>query len=182
MASRQDEQERRRVERGWAELSALQDERDQARRVVEAIVARVAYPGKEFRVGDMGDGFYVQIRYDEPDIRTGEVAPQGGRKWYVSRHATHSEVVQTCFQAVRASSEHQDREHFTYVGSCPTCEGRGLVAASAEGPYRAEVSCEACGGSGLGKPRAIFGPHFDSNVLYSICGKGVNYDARDDPS
>jgi DnaJ-class molecular chaperone len=148
---------------------------------VEAIVARVSFPGKEFRVGTMGDGFYVQIEYPEMDVVTGESAIQRGRKWYVSRDATKSEVVQTLFKACLASAEHQVREHFAYAGPCGTCEGTGQ--APFRGSERVEdPTCPVCDGSGHGKPRAIFGPHFDSDVLYGICGKRANYDARPDPA
>lgn len=115
------------------------------------ILQRCHFPGKKFRYGIYGGGYFVQIEYDEADVRTGEMSVQRGRKWIVSRHATESEVVQTCFKACLDSAEHQVREHFCYQ------------------PL------------GEDKPRAIFGPHFSSNVLYSICGIRDNYDARDDP-
>jgi hypothetical protein len=118
---------------------------------LDDIVGRVEYEEKRFRTGVYGHGWFVQVEYTEPDVRTGEPALQRGRKWLVSRHATDSEVVQTCFAAVLASAEHQAREHFKYA------------------PSRSE------------RPRAIFGPHFSSDVLYGICGKRDNYDARDDP-
>jgi hypothetical protein len=114
------------------------------------IVSRVHFE-KPFRIGDMDDGFFVQIEYWETDVVTHEPALQRGRKWYVSRHATMSEVVQTMLTAALASAEHQVREHFFYQ---PTPQD---------------------------KPRAIFGPHFHSDVLYGICGKRDNYDARRDP-
>jgi hypothetical protein len=118
---------------------------------IVGIVDRCNFPGKKLRVGEMGEGYFVQIEYEERDVVTGEMALQRGRKWYVSPFATMSEIVQTCFAACLASAEHQVREHFTYR---PEHEER---------------------------PRAIFGPHFHSNVLYLICGKRVNYDARDNP-
>lgn len=118
---------------------------------LEEILSRIHFPGKAFRAGEQGDGWFLQIEYLEDDVVTGESAMQRGRKWYVSRHATESEVVQSALVACLASAEHQVREHFTYQ---PTEDD---------------------------KPRAIFGPHFSSAVLYSICGKRANYDARDDP-
>lgn len=66
--------------------------------------------------GIMGDGFYVQLRYVELDIVTGDPADQHGRKWYVSSHSTKSEVVQTVLKACLTSAEHMVREHFTYRG------------------------------------------------------------------
>lgn len=39
-----------------------------------------------------------------------------GRKWYVSPHATDSEIVQTALMAVIAAEEHEAREHFLVDG------------------------------------------------------------------
>lgn len=137
---------------------------------------------KQFRVGEKAGDFYLQIEYYEPDIRTGEAALQRGRKWNISRFATKSEIVQTCFAACMASAEHQTREHFLYEGLCPKCGGSGQALNDfAEYPSDGPPPCAECGGSGRGKPRAIFAPHFDSDALYSICGKRANYDAREDP-
>lgn len=66
--------------------------------------------------GNMGHGFYVQLRYVEADIDTGNPEDQHGRKWYVSSHSTKSEVVQTVLKACLTSAEHMIREHFTYRG------------------------------------------------------------------
>ena len=66
--------------------------------------------------GSMGSGFYVQLAYSEPDVLTGQPAEQKGRKWYLSKHATKSEVVQTILKAAITSSEHMVREHFKYRG------------------------------------------------------------------
>jgi hypothetical protein len=67
-------------------------------------------------LSEMGEGFYVQLRYVERDVDTGELEEQHGRKWYVSTHATRSEVVQTVLKACLTSAEHMVREHFTYRG------------------------------------------------------------------
>lgn len=66
--------------------------------------------------GVMGDGFYVQLRYLEPDIETGDMEDQHSRKWYVSSHSVKSEVVQTVLKATLTSAEHMVREHFTFKG------------------------------------------------------------------
>jgi hypothetical protein len=117
--------------------------------LVELLERIEAPDAKSFRAGEMGDGFFVQLEYEEEDVVEGGMAVQRGRKWYVSRHATTSEVVQTCLAACLASAEHQVREHFKY---------RAL---------------------GEVRGRAIFGPHFHSDVLYGICGVRANYDARE---
>lgn len=117
---------------------------------VRSVVARVRFD-KQFRVDYMGEGFMVQIEYDEPDVHTGDAAVQRGRKWYVSPYATDSEIVQTMLTAALASAEHQVREHFFYV------------------PPGEKVA------------RAIYGPHFSADSLYAICGKAEHQDARPDP-
>lgn len=80
------------------------------------IVATVDYPEHSWIVKPMGDGFYVQLWYIEPDVDTGDMSEQYGRKWYVSRHATKSEIVQTMLLAALTSAEHRVREHFKYSG------------------------------------------------------------------
>lgn len=146
---------------------------------VREIVSHVEYE-KDFRVDEMGTGFFVQIAYHEPDVRTGEMSPQRGRKWYVSPYATDSEVVQTCLSAALASAEHQVREHFGYRGSCPVCVGTGKLGAD-DYPYAMPRTCQACGGSGRGKAKLIYGPHFSADALWGICGAANSYDAREDP-
>jgi hypothetical protein len=120
------------------------------REEIEEIIARVVYEEKRFRLGVMGDGFFVQIEYDEADIRDGHMALQRGRKWYVSRFATESEIVQTMLTAALASAEHQCREHFAYRPA------------------------------GADEAKPIYGPHFSAEALYGICGKPESYDARED--
>jgi hypothetical protein len=41
---------------------------------------------------------------------------QRSRKWYLSQHATDSEVVQTALMAALAAEEHEVREHFLFNG------------------------------------------------------------------
>jgi len=64
----------------------------------------------------MGDNYYIQLRYIEPCIITGEPGLQSGRKWYVSRWSAENEVVQTVLKAALTSAEHMVREHFYYKG------------------------------------------------------------------
>lgn len=83
---------------------------------IETIVDRIDYkPGWCVRTGRMGDGFYVQWVFDALD-EAGDLEPQTGRKWYVSSHATRSEVVQTLLKAVLTAEEHEAREQFRYDG------------------------------------------------------------------
>lgn len=58
----------------------------------------------------MGEGFYLQVRI------VSAKPYDGCRKWYISRHSTISEVVQTTLKAMITASEHEIRENFTYRG------------------------------------------------------------------
>lgn len=42
------------------------------------------------------------------------IAPQKGRKWFLSPHMTKGELIQTCFKAVITAEEHEIREKFFY--------------------------------------------------------------------
>ena len=87
---------------------------------LQAIISdiRCSVGGTDWTIhaGIMGGGFYIQLRYIEQDIGTGNPQDQHGRKWYVSSHSVKSEVVQTVLKAALTSAEHQCREHFTYRG------------------------------------------------------------------
>jgi hypothetical protein len=108
---------------------------------VRAQVARVSHKvdGIEFRwnvsrayewLGDEGRwmideedhvvhvGFFIQIEYDEADIDDpgGALEVQQGRKWFVGKHVSESEVIQTMLKAALASAEHRTREWFLVDG------------------------------------------------------------------
>lgn len=116
------------------------------------VLERVVYAPKQFRYGYLGDGYFLQIVYMEDDVRTGEPQQQRGRKWYVSKHATESEVVQTALGAALASAEHQVREAFMYR---PTA---------------------------VDEPRRVYGPHFHAAALWAVCGQSTSFDARPEPA
>lgn len=84
---------------------------------IRAILNDVHYKGWKFYVGVMGDGFYLQIRMWEVDAVTGSTKLQHCRKWYLSRHMTKSEIVQTAWAAVQAAELHESREQFRYRGA-----------------------------------------------------------------
>lgn len=90
---------------------------------LDTILKKIKYnkDGWEFRSGVMGDGFFIQIRFDAIDINTGVVQLQSGRKWYISKFMTKSEVVQTAFYACLKAEEHECREQFTYDGEAVFC-------------------------------------------------------------
>lgn len=75
----------------------------------------VAYLDYTFDV-EAGERMYLQAKYMERDIVTGELEMQFTRKWYVSREATKSEIVQTAFKCCITSAEHRCREDFKYRG------------------------------------------------------------------
>lgn len=83
---------------------------------VDRVIKRISFPWCWFHVGMMGEGFYIQVRYNERDIKTKEMTEQHGRKWYISPFSTESEVFQTGLKAVLTSAEHRVREHFLVDG------------------------------------------------------------------
>lgn len=84
---------------------------------LKAILSRVAFRDWSFRVLQGGaEGFMIQPVFFAPDSRDGGEREQHGRKWYVSRHATTSEIIQTALAAVLAAVEHEAREDFLVDG------------------------------------------------------------------
>lgn len=79
----------------------------------------VLYDHPTFRVMECGDGFLLQLVYLEVDCDApGDEwkTEQHARKWYVSAHSTHTEVIRTAYKAVQTSLEHRLGEWFTYKG------------------------------------------------------------------
>jgi len=80
--------------------------------------------GWEFRSGKMGDGFFIQVRFyavNSTFIKQIDLELQSGRKWYISKYMTKSEVVQTAFHACLKAEEHECREMFRYKGEAVFC-------------------------------------------------------------
>lgn len=70
-----------------------------------------------FHVGGMGDGFYLQLRFNARNAEPPhELTEQYGRKWYISKHTTVSEIVHTVMKAILTALEHEAREEFTFDG------------------------------------------------------------------
>ena len=86
------------------------------REEMELILTHVTYKRWSFHVEERGDHLFLQCRWTEPDLVTGIVEVQHGRKWILSRHMTKSEVVTTAFKAVLTAEEHETREQFRYRG------------------------------------------------------------------
>lgn len=81
------------------------------------ILDRIELPkGWWTRIQAKGDGFNVQIVFDAKDAVTGVTEEQRCRKWYVSSHATTTEVVRTVYKAGLAALEHEFSEAFKYRG------------------------------------------------------------------
>jgi hypothetical protein len=89
-----------------------------SRAEIRAIVDRVRFMDRTFRLMRKGDGFLLQLVYKEPDVDDPDGTPvvQQARKWYVSPFATESEIVETAYAACLRSMTHVVREHFTYEG------------------------------------------------------------------
>jgi len=64
-------------------------------------------------------------------------------KWYLSRHATESEVVLTALKGVLTALEHEAREQFTYRGVAlfgPHVDVRALIVCAEQQDRRREVT------------------------------------------
>lgn len=60
---------------------------------------------------------YLQVTCPQGiDNVTGDAYAWRGRKWYISEHATVSEIVQTAFKAYLTAIEHEAREQFLWKG------------------------------------------------------------------
>jgi len=81
---------------------------------LKSLLAHVRYLDWEFPVSELGDGYCLQVQFIEHE-NEGKV--HRGRKWYISRHATRSEVVQTALLAVLTAVEHEAREYFMFDGA-----------------------------------------------------------------
>lgn len=59
---------------------------------------------------------YLQVSYTAPDSKTGQPCHWKGRKWYLSQHMTHDEVVKTAWLACEIAVRHELMESFWYAG------------------------------------------------------------------
>lgn len=93
---------------------------------------------------ELGDGFAMKWTFPAlaGDPRRIEIGRQHGRKWYISRHATASEVIQTVLAALLAAVEHEAREAFLY-------RGRAIFAPH----YHADVLHTVCGSHAITETR-----------------------------
>ena len=78
-------------------------------------VADLQYKDWQFRVEKDAIGlWFLQARFIDRDVNTGERATITGRKWRISMHMTRSEIVQTALKAVLTAEEHEVRERFLF--------------------------------------------------------------------
>lgn len=84
---------------------------------IKSIVSHVKYKDWQFVVGKKGDGFLIQVQFMGEDTDgSGKLELQKCRKWFVSQHSVDSEVIRSCFLAIRQAEEHELCEHFHYKG------------------------------------------------------------------
>lgn len=81
------------------------------------VVARCQFNNWRWRLKKQED--HVTLQVEAPDGTcnvTGEPWAWRGRKWRLSYHMTDTEIVQTCWLAVKTAMEHEMWEEFTYKG------------------------------------------------------------------
>ena|SRR5271154_939095 len=85
---------------------------------IQYIIDRIQFRDRVFRVLVKGDGYLLQMSYQEPDVNKPGSDPvkQSTRKYYLSPYMTESEIVETAWLAVQRSQLHVASEHFTYHG------------------------------------------------------------------
>jgi hypothetical protein len=87
--------------------------------MAQLVVDLVRYEGITFLLrdeGKTGDRMYLQVEATTPCNVSGDVHTWKGRKWFISKHATKSEIVLTAFKALLTAQEHEAREKFLYRG------------------------------------------------------------------
>lgn len=80
------------------------------------ILDEIQYPGYTWHVSSEEGRWYIQATFKARDCKTFKLETQYTRKWYISREAVRSEVVQTALKCVLTSVEHEAREAFKYRG------------------------------------------------------------------
>ncbi|AMV34552.1 hypothetical protein VN12_20680 [Pirellula sp. SH-Sr6A] len=84
---------------------------------LKMVLKEVAFKDWKFRVWQVGQSFLIQVCFEAIDSKTSIPDTQFGRKWFIDRYATKSEIVQTAFNAVLTALEHEAREDFKYRGA-----------------------------------------------------------------
>lgn len=86
---------------------------------LEEIVSQISFKDWQFKVDTLGDGFFIQVQFQDLDHDTGELSLIKGRKWYISKFAIPDEVVKTCWVAVDMVLRHEALECFLVNGIAP---------------------------------------------------------------
>lgn len=76
---------------------------------------------------------FLQVVYDAPCTKTGNMQEWHGRKWYLSEHMTEDEVIKTAYAAFKAAVEHEVMEGFKICGTVlfnPHVDYKALLAVS----------------------------------------------------
>lgn len=112
---------------------------------LQAILFRITFQDWHFKMGQMGDGFFIQSRFLASDTEGGIPTRswQSGRKWYVSPHSTESEVIQTALKAILTAVEHEAREQFLVDGKAifgPHLDVEALLELADRTTYREPVA------------------------------------------
>lgn len=63
-----------------------------------------------------GRRLYMQVFYHAPCTKTSKIQEWKGRKWYLSRYMTKSEIIFTAYSAFEAAVKHEILEGFRYNG------------------------------------------------------------------
>lgn len=63
-----------------------------------------------------GKRYFLQVEYDAPCSKSGEMSTWKGRKWYLSSYMTAGEIVNTAFCALEAAVKHEILEGFKVDG------------------------------------------------------------------
>ncbi len=137
------------------------------------IVDRVDFPEYEFNVEQVGELFLMSVTYAEPDVFSGVAETQQGRRWVIERDSVETQIVQTCFLAVKQSLEHRLREHFTYKGQVvlnPHFDMEELLKISHHRKYDAGgINFESVGPRGVQPAESVDPQDLDREDYCSFC-------------
>lgn len=103
------------------------------------IMRDITYLDWRWIVGEMGDGYYLQVQFSALDRDERHECEQRGGKFYVSKHVAMNELVRTAHAAIRSAVLHEMDEHFKVEGHAifdPHVGIPGLVRASIDHEYR----------------------------------------------
>src|SRR4051812_39867387 len=86
------------------------------RKELENTVAQCKYMNWNIKVRYDKDRPYLQVYFLAPDIKTGKLANQASRKWWLSYHMCKREIVDTVYAAIERATIHEIKENFQYDG------------------------------------------------------------------